>query len=234
VGTLVERRHNLLMESATISPAERARLDAFVSDLRRIFATRLESVVAYALDRRDPSDALHTLVLAETVVFEDLAACRSRMPEWERSGLATPLILTRHEFLRSLDVFPIEYGAIIRSHLVITGTDPFAGCTVREADLRRAVELQAKSHLIHLREGFLEAGTGEDAIGQLIAGSLPAYRTLLAHLERLNPEVAGRQESTMRLLQELSVEDTIADQTTLLQRYIADVERIWRLVDTWR
>ena len=69
-----------------------------------------------------------------------------------------PLLLSRQEFARSLDVFPVEYGEIVANHVTIVGDDPFAGATIAEADLRRSCELQAKSHLIHLREGFLEAG----------------------------------------------------------------------------
>lgn len=224
------------MNSAVLSSADRTVLDGFVEDLRRIFGTRLKSVVAYGLDRRDAPDGgdVHTLTLVESLTFDDLAACRAQISKWERSGLATPLILTQHEFLRTLDVFPIEYGAIIDSHVVVTGANPFAGCAVCEADLRRAVELQAKSHLIHLREGFLETGPRPDGVARLIAASLPAYRTLLDNLERLDPEMAKRPESTMRLLQEMSAGDTIAEPTALLQRYIADVERIWAMVDTWR
>ena len=73
-------------------------------------------------------------------------------------ALAVPLLLSRDEFLRTLDVFPVEYGEIIANHRLIVGEDILAGLQVSEADLRRGCELQAKSHLIHLREGYLETG----------------------------------------------------------------------------
>lgn len=225
------------MSSVALSAADRAALGELVSDLQRIFAARLQTVVAYGADKRPDArdeDALHTLVLVERVAFDDLAACVAQTARWMRQGLATPLILSRDEFLRTLDVFPIEYGAILDSHVVIFGDTPFEGCIVSDADLRRAVELQAKSHLIHLRESFLETGGNAAAIGRLITASAPAYRALIENLGCLDERIAGQQDASMRLLRELSTASTIADPTALLQRYILDVERIWQLVDAWR
>ncbi len=221
------------MSSVALSAEDRAALGALVSDLRRVFDARLQSVVAYGAGARD-DEGLHTLVLVDRVVFDDLAACIAQTARWTRQGLATPLILSRDEFLRTLDVFPIEYGAILDSHVVIVGATPFEGCVVNDADLRRAVELQAKSHLIHLREGFLETAGHAAAIGRLVAASAPAYRALIENLGRLDERFAGQQDASMRLWRELSTAGTIADPTALLKRYIADVEQIWQLVDTWR
>ena len=56
----------------------------------------------------------------------------------------------------SLDAFPLEFGAILADHAVVSGASPFDGLTVDAADLRRACEVQARSHLLHLREGYIE------------------------------------------------------------------------------
>jgi hypothetical protein len=215
------------MDSVALNSAERSALDRLVQDLRSRFGERLNAVVAYGADR-----PVHTLVLVDRVTFDDLVACLPFTDEWHRRGLATPLLLSRQEFLRTLDVFPVEYGAIIEHHVVVAGANPFAGCAVCEADLRRAVELQAKSHLIHLREGFLEAGGRPEAVARLIAGSLPAYRSLLNNLARLAP--AAVTDETDRLLNDLSSMSTIAEPSGLFARYVADVERIWGQVDLWR
>ncbi len=215
------------MASLALNSTERAALDRLAADLRRVFGGRLESVVAYGADR-----PLHSLALVGELTFADLAACIPLTGDWHRDGLATPLILSRYEFLRTLDVFPIEYGAIIDDHVVVAGTSPFPGCAVRDADLRRAVEAQAKSHLIHLREGFLETQGRADDLARLIAGSTPAYRALLRNLERLAP--AAVAEDDRSLVQELSSVNTIAEPSALLARYVAAVERIWGYVDGWK
>jgi hypothetical protein len=212
----------------------RPELDGLASDLQRVFAERLRSLVAYQ-DIADPQ-AVNTLALVESIRFGDLAACASMAPSWRRLGLEIPLMLTAEEFGRTLDVFPLEYGGIVATHSVIVGSNPFEGVQVAAADLRRACELQAKSHLIHLREGFLESGGHAPAVARLIAASSRALRTLVAHIERLDPGAAERAGVTDELVREIAAADqsTIADPTALMSRYVAAVERLWQQVDAWR
>src|SRR5207247_10002041 len=84
-----------------------------------------------------------------------------------------------------LDVFAIEFGAILADHSVIAGANPFERLTVEAVDLRRAVEVQARSHLLHLREGYIETQGRADALAVLVARSAPAFATLIASIARL-------------------------------------------------
>ena len=224
------------MHAVALSATEQSALGLLTSDLQRIFGSRLQSIVAYGTAAlTDAEDQpLHSLVLVDRLTVDDLTASAPLIDRWQRGGLATPLMLSREEFRRTLDVFPVEYGAIIDSHVLVFGADPFAGCAVCDTDMRRAIELQAKSHLIHLREGFLEASGNPDRISRLIAASVPAFRSLLDNLERLDPEAAGRYDATKQLVKELAAGGTIADPSALFARYIADVERLWTHVDAWR
>ena len=224
------------MSVATLSAKEQSALDLLTADLTRVFGPRLESIVAYGAAALSDADdqPLHVLALVDRLGFADLTACAPLTDRWRGAGLATPLLLSAVEFRRTLDVFPVEYGAIINSHVVVFGTNPFADCAVCDTDLRRAIELQAKSHLIHLREGFLEAAGRPDRISRLISASLPAYRSLLDNLDRLDPQEADRYEPTKRLVKELAAGGSIADPTALFERYVADVERLWTYVDSWR
>ena len=158
------------MDSVSLTADERVALDGLTSELRRVFAARLHSVAVYGLHAPAASPRLlHTLALVERLSFEDLAACAPFAPGWRRRNLAVPLILEREEFLRTLDIFPLEYGDIVAHHVLVAGADPFADARISPADVRRACELSAKSHLVHLREGFMETG-GEP---QRLAGSSP-------------------------------------------------------------
>jgi hypothetical protein len=166
---------------------------------------------------------------------------------WRRQSLAVPLVLEREEFLRTLDVFPIEYGDIIAQHVIVAGSNPFAGARVSPDDVRRACELAAKSHLIHLREGFLESGGDPRVVGRLVAASALPFRALLANIARLaddnDVDIAATAERQIGIPSAVVREvlstgagnhSTIADPTALLSRYIAAVEQMWEYVDTWR
>ena len=219
---------------AAVPPAAGERgFGELTADLQRIFGDRLISLVAYG---EPDDDGAHTLALTAESTFADLAKCAPLVSRWHRLGLATPLILTEQEFRRTLDVFPVEYGEIIARHVVLAGRDFLHAIGVAETDLRRGCEQMAKSHLIHLREGFLETGGEGAAVARLIGASAPAFRRLLLNIERLEPGAAARAGIPDGLVQEIAVaaDTAIAEPSALLARYTAAVERLWQYVDGWR
>src|SRR5262245_31259161 len=168
-------------------------------DLRGIFGPRLSSLTMYG--RRSASHdgnshhtghghhaahpATHTLAIVEALSSADLRACAAHVDAWHEDGLATPLFISRNEFAASLDAFPLEFGGIIADHVVVYGKSPFDGLAVDPADLRRAVEVQARGHLLHLREGFVETRGRSDALAVLIVDSAHALGALLSSVARL-------------------------------------------------
>jgi hypothetical protein len=222
-----------------------------VSDLRGVFGDRLRSVVAYGPHIEGHTAApLTCLALVSSLGVHDLEACARHTGRWHRNRIATPLVLSDTEFRTSLDAFPLEFGEIIRSHQHVYGSDPFDGVAIAQADLRRACETQIKSHLLHLREGFLESGGQPDAVATLVAGSAPAFTTLLRHVawlsgtsarERLEATRAG---ATAAGIPDRIVSDLIAleqqpavrtsDPARLFPDYMTAVEQLARTVDAWR
>src|SRR5918994_7351920 len=171
---------------------------ALVSDLRNVFGDRLRSVVAYGPQLDGHTDSpLTCLALVSTLTMGDLEGCARTETRWRRAGVATPLILPDAEFRSSLDAFPLEYGEIVRAHQRVFGDDPFQGVSIAREDLRRACETQIKSHLVHLREGFIEAAGEPRAIAGLVTASAPAFAALLRHVAHLTGSAAaGRTQAT--------------------------------------
>ena len=236
-------------------------LAALERDVRDIFGGRFQSLVVYGQRAHagggddhhggaghEPT-ATHTLVVAETLGAADLKACADRLGAWNDAGFATPLLLAAHEFGRSLDVFPLEFGAIVADHVVAAGRDPFAGVHVDPKDLRRASESQARSHLLHLREGYVETRGRADALAVLIvASAAPLARlvTTLArldgvethdagaaarHAERATGAPAGAIEHIVALEGVSEISSDAARQ--LIEPYLGATERIVAFVDGW-
>lgn len=163
-------------------------VETVVSDLRAIFALRLNAVVVYGRQAVAPAPgaALHTLARVTELAMADLEACARRARSWQKSGIAVPLIVAKDEFARALDAFPLEFGAILAAYRVVYGPDPFDGLAVQPADLRRACEVEARGFLLHLREGFIESAAEPSAVSRLVAASAPALRALLLNLAALD------------------------------------------------
>jgi hypothetical protein len=222
---------------------------ALVRDLTRLFGPRLQSLVVHAPADGDAVPPTPTLVLVERLTVEDLRACADRVEAWHEDGLATPLIIPAQEFSRSLDAFPLEFGAIIADHVVVAGADPFAGLQIDRGHLRQACELQARSHLLHLREGFLESGARADHVAALIVESAAPLAALLRSILRLRDAAAPDARAAARdVARAIGVEGDVLEQVVSLRRadglagdearrllpaYLDAVERLVAAVDQW-
>ena len=239
-------------------------------DLREIFGARLQSLVAYGVraEQRTHDDdhghgggqhverpLAHTMAIANTLTAGDLRACAGRAAAWHDAGLATPLLLAANEFERSLDAFPLEFGAIVADHVVVSGRNPFDGASVDPADVRRACEVQARSHLLHLREGYIEARGNGDALAVLIVQSAAPFAALLTAVARLqrdrdaggsmtgDAETAGRQVERLLDTPGRAITDVVkvagvteisaAEAARMFPAYLEAVERLVTFVDGW-
>jgi hypothetical protein len=188
------------------------------------------------------------MAVVERMTREDLRACANRVDGWHARGLATPLLVAAQEFDRSLDAFPLEFGAILADHVVVSGENPFAASKLEPADVRRACEVQARSHLLHLREGYLETGGHADALSDLIVQSAPAFAALLTSVARLEGHGAGAGAAARHAERILGItggavadivkltgvhELASADAERLFAPYLDAVERLVNYVDGW-
>lgn len=236
---------------SALPPSQRARAAGLLRDLDAVFGARLHAVGVYQVS--EPDDRLHALALVDRLTFHDLGACVPLADEWLRRGIAVPLILSRDELRRTLDAFPLEYAAIAATLIPLRGGNPFEGTPPARADIRRALEAQANSHLIHLREGFLESRGEAFAIGRLLASSVAPFRTLLAGIARLvepspqgalsDERLAAFAERRMGIPSAVVREvfatagghhAAIAEPSALLALYVDAAERVWTFVDAWQ
>jgi hypothetical protein len=176
-------------------------------NLRDIFGERLRAFLVHGSHARTGARPtvqapIQTLALVNgAITYADLVASAAYAEAWHRRGLAVPLMLDEHEFARSLDAFPLEYGDIIAHHVVIIGDDPFADVRVARADIRRACEIQIKSHVIHLREGFVECGGEPVEVARLLVRSAPPFAAILGTLARLDDQWSPEPDEVARHLE---------------------------------
>jgi hypothetical protein len=201
-------------------------------DLREMFGDRLRSVVAYAVTDRVPGTPQPMLVIVEALTPADLRDCAARVVRWQESGIATPLFLETAEFPRSLDVFPFEFGAIIADHVIVSGENPFGGLQIDQEDLRRACEVQARSHLLHLRQGYIETQGRSDALAALITRSSGPLSGLLSSVARLK----GTQfaDGVLGQIANLHSQELSSDTARrLFPEYLSAVEHLTNEIDRW-
>lgn len=177
----------------------RQAVERLESEIRAVVDTRLRSLLVYEAHgllgdpmaaagepEAHPDDHVHTLAVVAELSYADLARLAPLAGTWHKRGLAVPLFLAPGELRRSLDAFPLEFSQILARHVLVAGSDPFEGLSVSERDLRRACEAQARSHLLHLREGFIQAAGNPRAVADLVAASAVPLRALIVNIARLH------------------------------------------------
>jgi hypothetical protein len=227
-----------MLKPLELSTTARHAFGRMAADFTRVFGERFDALIAYAPERG--------AAFASAITAADLDALSMLTDVWHRSGLATPLVLTSEEFRRSLDAFPLEYQAILDRHVVIAGTPPFAGSTVPREELRRACETQAKGHLVHLRQSWLDAAGHNDDLAHRVAASALPLRVLLSHVASLRghagvdtgqfaADILPAHADVLRAV--LALEHNDAGEKAMIPRlpqYLAACEAIWAFVDEWR
>jgi hypothetical protein len=149
--------------------------DSPAATLAGIFGDRLKMLAAFGTGSQ-------TCAIVSSITTSDLDKCAAAFG----ARTPAPLLMRVDELSRALDAFPLELNEIIATRRLIAGTDLLAEVTVRTEDLRRACEAQARGHLVHLREGYIEAAGNKKAIARLVTSSIVPFRALLDNAARLD------------------------------------------------
>jgi hypothetical protein len=154
-------------------------IDTLAAHLKDIFTDRLTMVAAFGGNTS-------TCAVVRNLTLDDLDRCAQHEPKWNKLGLDAPLFIVEGELSRALDAFPLELSEIIATRRIVAGTDVFADVTIPKQELRRACEVQARGHVVHLREGYIQAAGDAKAVATLVAAATPTFRALVTNVGRLD------------------------------------------------
>ncbi len=191
--------------------------DTLVAQLKDIFGHRLKMVAAFG------DAGTHTCAVVQDLTLEDLDRCAAHEPRWNKLGLDAPLFIVEGELRRALDAFPLELSEIISTRRVIAGMDLFTDLVIPKHELRRACEVQARGHVLHLREAYIEAAGDPRAVTRLVAAGVLPFRALVTNVARLEGI------SPKALVTQLNLDNFEADFPGALRA----AEQIVDYVDRW-
>jgi predicted nucleotidyltransferase len=122
---------------------------------------------------------VNLLLVLEAATPEVLGALSTPFAGWARSRQPPPLLLTRPEWRRAADVFPVEITDIRSAYRVLRGDDPLTEVSVRPVDLRAALERDLRGRLLRLRQGYLALAGDPGALAGLARDTAPSVVVLL-------------------------------------------------------
>ena len=164
-------------------------LQNYVKDVKGVFGEQLEGMLLYGSAVRGEflpgRSNLNILLLVSSYDSAVLKRYSALHRQWSKEQIVVPLFLTEEELRISAAVYPLEFLEIQEQHRVLGGRDPFIGFHVKADRLREAVVQGLMSHLLRLRQRYVEGGGSDDATTILLPLSITSTLPLLRGLQRL-------------------------------------------------
>lgn len=226
----------------------------FVSRLRQAAGENLQTVILYgsvATGEFHPEFSnVNLLCILREMSFGTLTALTPAVAWWSRQKHHAPLMLTRQELERSVDVFSIELLDMQQHHRVLFGDDVLSDLRIPMHRHRAQVEYELREKVILVRERLLAAAGNKGRLWELLLGSLPAFTTLFRHMlialgdvaphskrEAIQALAARVQIDSSAFLQLLDIREHKAerkqfDVADVFTRYLAAIQKVTAEVDT--
>lgn len=164
-------------------------LRTYVKEVKSLFGEQLEGMLLYGsavrgefLPGRSNLNILLLVPSYDSAVLKQYSALHR---QWSKEQIVVPLFLTEEELRFSAAVFPLEFLEIQEQHRVLSGRDPFIGFHVKTDRLREAVVQGLMSHLLRLRQRYVEGSGGAEATTILLPLSITSTLPLLRGVQRL-------------------------------------------------
>jgi predicted nucleotidyltransferase len=157
-------------------------VDPFLAEVDRVVGSGYSAVLYGSAARGDfiPGRSnINLMLVLEELTPATLRELSRAFTGWRKGTPEPPLVLSRIEWGRALDAFPIEVTDMRTSYRVLRGSDPLQSVRVDRSDLRKALEREFRGKLLRLRQGYATYAPDPAALGHL---SLQSAATILVLL----------------------------------------------------
>jgi predicted nucleotidyltransferase len=157
-------------------------VDPFLTEIDRALGAGYSAVLYGSAARGDfipgRSD-INLMLVLDQLTPAVLRSLSRGFTAWRKAVHESPLILSRSEWSRASDVFPIEITDMRLSYQILRGSDPLDGMQVDRTDLRKALEREFRGKLLRLRQGYATHAPDPAALGSLGLQSAATILVLL-------------------------------------------------------
>jgi len=122
---------------------------------------------------------INVMLVMDQLTPSTLRSLSRAFAGWRKATTEPPLLLSRAEWTRATDAFPIEITDMRTSYRLLRGADPFEGIRVDPTDLRKALEREFRGKLLRLRQGYTIYAPDPAALGKLGLQSAATILVLL-------------------------------------------------------
>lgn len=135
-----------------------------IDEIKKIFGDNLVTLAEY-----NNGDETRCLAVCNNLDFKTLT-------DLKKIDIV-PMVLTRDEIKSAARVFPVELLNIKRHHKLLYGEDILKDIDISKENLRRQLEFEFRSKLIHLRQSYIKS-EGDD-LEDIILSAVPTLAPII-------------------------------------------------------
>ena len=188
-----------------LPPAATATLDAFRDALLAADSANIACIAVYGSAARGRYDA-ETSDLNVALALRDASGAAVLriahvLHDAERESRIETMIFAESELAGLTASFPTKILDIQRRHVVLFGSDLFAGITVSRDDIRRRAEQELRNLALRLRRRLVAARTDPNALALAADDAAPTLAVNLRALLYLRGEVSDEFQPTLAIFE---------------------------------
>ncbi len=147
-----------------------------VQKLKEVLGENLVTLAEY-----NNGDEIRCLAVCKTLDFKTLSGLK------KLSSDSVPVLFTQEEIKNAIDVFPVEFLNIKRHHKMLYGEDILKDVDISKECLRRQLEFEFRSKLIHLRRAYILSNRKD--LDEIILNAVPNLAPIIGavtYLKEIN------------------------------------------------
>lgn len=174
-------------------------VEPLIDDLETVFGARLIGVCMYGdavsheyVPGKSPVNLL--IILSDTSVAM-LHKGVTKLRQWVKRGITSPLFLSPDDFLSYAKEFPVEILSIKQLYRVLSGEDIISTVSLRKDDLHSQCLRELRGMAVHLRREYIAAEKParlEEIMQAVVTTLLPVFKAVLIVFDKKIPH--GRTE----------------------------------------
>jgi len=118
------------------------------------------------------------LIVTKQLKFDDLNKLKPIILKFSKKSKVVPILFTESGLKDSNDVFPLEILDMIYPHELLHGIDVLNSVELDKTHVRRQIEFELRSKLIHLRENYIGIKNPKD-LKLLLKSAVPTLMPLI-------------------------------------------------------
>lgn len=216
--------------------------EQLINECKEILKENLVSIIKFGTE----GEQNNILIITKKLNFDDLEKIKPIILKYSKRTNVVPILFTELGLMESSDVFPLELLDMKHPHRVLFGDDVIEKVSLDKKHVRRQLEYELRSKLIHLRENYIWIKKPKE-VKALLKSAIPTLMPLFygllflkntvppTDLESLFTEVQNKYKVNMSLFrairqdkikdnQELSI--IVKDLMILLEKLISIVDKL--------